>query len=61
VLALRALKGVGLIVLGTLKLAPLALRRGSAACVGCAADAATGAGMLAGLAGFTYQAYRPKR
>lgn len=58
VLALRALKGCGLIVLGVAKAMPMTARRGRAALVACSSDVARGAGMLAGLAGFTYRAYR---
>jgi succinoglycan biosynthesis protein ExoM len=58
-LALRALKGFAVIALGFVQMLPLAvLRGGSRGAVASASEIARGAGMLAGLAGVSYQAYR---
>jgi len=57
-LALRALKGIAIVALGLLGLVPLTLVRGVTAAVGTSSEIARGAGMLAGLIGVSYQAYR---
>jgi succinoglycan biosynthesis protein ExoM len=58
--ALRALKGALLSARGLLGLAPATLVRGTTGLVGAGCDVAAGLGMLAGLFGVTYQAYRRK-
>jgi glycosyltransferase involved in cell wall biosynthesis len=57
-LAIRAGKGLAIIAVGAVQLVPLALFRGKAAAVMSSFEIARGAGMLAGLAGVSYQAYR---
>jgi hypothetical protein len=57
-LALRAIKGIAIIALGIVRLVPLASLRGATAAVTTAAEIARGAGMLSGLVGASYQAYR---
>lgn len=56
--ALRALKGVAFIGKGMIGLAIGAIRRDVPMAIARGSDAVTGGGMLAGLFGITYQAYR---
>lgn len=56
--ALRAVKAVGWIGVGLLKM-PVSLGKDEANVVNGACDVASGLGMLAGLMGRMYQAYRP--
>ena len=55
---LRALKGVAIVAIGVVQVVPFAVLRGTAAAVASASEIARGAGMLAGLIGVSYQAYR---
>lgn len=58
VLATRAVKALGRIALGTARFLPGVLRRGRIGAVGASCDIALGLGALAGLFGYTYNAYR---
>ena len=58
VLATRAVKAFGRIALGSVRFFPSALRRGRSGAVAASCDIALGLGALAGLFGYTYNAYR---
>ena len=57
-LAIRAAKGLAIILAGLVRIVPVSLLRGNAGAVANSSEIARGAGMLAGLFGVSYNAYR---
>jgi succinoglycan biosynthesis protein ExoM len=57
-LALRAAKGLAIVAIGLVRILPMAILRGRGAAVASASEIARGSGMLAGLLGVSYHAYR---